>query len=464
IGGTIDIFTQKGRGTTFKIKLPLTLAIISALIVRAGGEGSQEVFAIPQSGVVELVRVSEANKELIESIHGASVFRLRDKLLPLVPLGCLLALGTKERAEESSFSIVVIKVGEMQFGLVVDEIFDMQEIVVKPVGRLLRDADLYAGTTILGNGQVILILDSARVAAQAFSQSSDLQGSLEAKNDSRAVEADRTTLLLFRTGGGNKAVVPLPLVARLEEFAPAAIEHVDRQLLVQYRGALLPLIKADPGLDLSAARASSVPAIIFSDGKRAMGLLVEEILDIVDENLQIQTQGQSPGVLGVAIAAGHACGVIDTYHFIRQAYPDWFKVKPAAQSRPGARILLVEDSPFFRHLLQPILESKGYALSIAEDGAQAYEYLQSNPVPDLILSDIEMPVMNGFELAEKVREHPALKNVPMVALTSLDTPADRMRAKRSGFDDFLVKFNRDALAAVLQKHLHSTTEVEAQAA
>lgn len=319
IGGTVELSSQLGRGTTVRIKIPLTLAIISALVVGTAGES----FAVPQIGIVELVRVTEEQHTLVEQLQGAKFYRLRDTLLPLVELRSLLRLAPSD--DRATYNIVVCQIGEARFGLVVDDVYDTQEIVVKPVGRLIKHLQAYAGCTITGDGRVILILDTTGIASMAGVSSSETRE--EAERAAAAARARATaqtdaqeSVLLFDAGYPALQAVPLSLVARLEEFPMSAMEEADGHFMVQYRGALMPVIAANPAIDLRAI--DPRPVIVFSDRTRTIGLAVNEIRDIVEDTLLLQRKAGRPGVLGVAVIAGRATEVIDTDHFLRFAHGD----------------------------------------------------------------------------------------------------------------------------------------------
>ncbi len=437
IGGTIALRSAEGRGTTFTIKIPLTLAIVSALIVEAGGER----FAIPQLGVVELVRAGPGSDCAIERINDTPVLRLRERLLALVSLRRLLALGPAADAGDGDL-IVVAQVGAHRFGLIVDRVFDTEEIVVKPVASILRHLTLFSGNTILGDGSVIMILDPNGIARAAGLGTA---GSPGATAEPAVPAPERTALLLFRAGDGAPKAVPLGLVARLEMIPRAAIEHADGQPVTQYRGRLMKLL-AMPGVSQAPARQ---PVLVFADGARSMGLMVDEILDVAEDRMEIEPGAASPGLLGTALVAGRASEVLDAAYWLRQAFGDWFGRGQAAAESARPRVLVVEDSPFFRHLLAPLLTASGYDVITAEHGAAALRLRESGLMVDCILSDIEMPELDGFAFLRAVRAGGAWASVPAIAVSSRISPADLAAGREAGFTDHIAKFDREAVLAAV---------------
>lgn len=316
IGGTVDLSSQVGVGTTIRVKIPLTLAIISALLVGTAGE----TFAVPQIGVVELVRLTEEQQHQVQIVHGAEFYRLRDTLLPLVRMDALLQLRSEAPTTDSS--IVVCQLGESRFGLVVDEVFDTQEIVVKPVGRLVKHLTAYAGCTITGDGRVIMILDTTGIGSLANVANRASEGDAAAAAAARALTLVDTvgteSVLLFDAGFPALQAVPLSRVARLEEIPRHLLERADGQVLVQYRGSLMPILPAHPAMDILARDLR--PIIVFNDGDRTMGLAVDEIRDIVEDTIRLQGSASRPGLLGVSVIAGRAAEVIDIEHFLHEAF------------------------------------------------------------------------------------------------------------------------------------------------
>jgi two-component system chemotaxis sensor kinase CheA len=452
IGGTVDLKSQPGRGTTFTIKIPLTLAIVSALIIECGGER----FALPQISVMELVRAVPGGEHRIERIKGTPVLRLRNRLLPLVSLSEMLKLETRDHEKTETF-IVVAQVGANIFGIIVDQVFDTEEIVVKPVAPILRHIGLFSGNTILGDGSVIMILDPNGIASAAGEMQqvgeSAAQTAAAVQRGGASRSTDAMTLLIFRAGNNTPKAVALSLVARLEDFDTDTIELSNGQPVVQYRGSLMPLVPCDPAWELKPGL--RCPVLVFADRDRAMGLVVDEIIDIVEDRLQIQLGTERPGFFGSAIIAGRATEVIDSAHYLRQAFNDWFGSDDDAgfEAVSNSRVLLVDDSPFFRNLLTPLLTMSGYNVTAVEQAQEVLNLCDNGGEFDVIVSDIEMPGMNGFDLARAVRATARWADIPMVALSSHANARDRERGRQAGFNYHVAKFDRDALLAALHQCL-----------
>ena len=463
IGGTIDLTSTEGRGSVFTIKIPLTLAIVSALVVESAGER----FAIPQISVVELVRAGGQSEHAVERINGTPVLRLRDRLLPLVSLRKLLKIESADEAESqvggdrSDSFIVVTQVGSYTFGILVDRVFDTEEIVVKPVAPILRHIEMFSGNTILGDGSVIMILDPNGIASATgeITLGDDLANQ-EAKQQ-RAQVGDQVSMLLFRAGSGAPKAVPLALIARLEDIDVSTIEASDQDMVVQYRGRLMPLIPFDHGFylpEVPEGETARKPVLVFADNDRSMGLIVDEIVDIVETELKVEMAAERPGLLGSAVIAGKATDVIDAGHYLTQAYHDWFgRAKETFEEDDAIealkRVLLVDDSPFFRNMLTPLLKIAGYDVHTVDSASEALSLCEAGERFDVIVSDIEMPGMNGFDFAEKVKTDGPWQDTPMVALSSFSSQRDLERGRAAGFTDYVAKFDRDALLNTLSHTL-----------
>lgn len=453
IGGIIEFRSTEGAGSRFIIKIPLTLAIVSALIVECSGER----FALPQNSVVELVRISRNAQKGLENINGRPVYRLRDRLLPLVSLREILGLPEEEAERASTQNgadgtyVVVSQVGAFVFGIIVDKVFDTEEIVVKPVSRSMRHISCFSGTTILGDGRVIMILDPNGLAS-AVSAVPHAEASAQAgRGDRGAHGGEAVSMLVFEAKAGGPKAVPLSLVARLEEADLATAEKAGARTVLQYRGGLMPLIDLDGNAPELSGRH---PILVFVDGARMLGLVVDRVIDIVETALDLQLAGGSrPGILGSAVISGAATDIIDTVHYLRLCDADWFEVETEKPfGAEGERnVLLVEDSAFFRNLLIPMLTIAGYSVTVAEHGEAAMTMCKEGAQFDIIVSDIEMPGLSGFDLVRELRADSRMKQVPIVALSSHANPQDIERGMEAGFTDYVTKLDPKALLGALSR-------------
>lgn len=329
IGGTVDIQSQLGRGTTVKLKIPLTLAIIPALVVTCGGDR----YAIPQVSLLELVRLegSEAIKG-IERIHGAPVYRLRGQLLPIVHLRRELGLEETPVTADGSganevVNIVVLRADDRQFGLIVDSINDTEEIVVKPLSKQLKGIPVYAGSTIMGDGQVALILDVLGTAqrAKVVPEVRDRTMAKHAANNQDQT-GNRQTLLILALGD-RRVALPISMVSRLEEIPASQIERADHQEVVQYRGQILPLVRLCEVLGIPSQHDSERPlqVVVYSAHGRSVGLVVDRIADIVDASVEVQRRSQNDDLVASAVIQDRVTDLLNLPTIIRRYDPTFFE-------------------------------------------------------------------------------------------------------------------------------------------
>lgn len=460
IGGSIDIQTEVDQGTSIKLKIPLTLAIVQALIVRI----DDQRFAIPQVSLIELVRLEgDAQIKQIEDVHGMKVYRLREKLLPLVDLRSVLCLSAREKEdnknEDQIVNIVVLAAAETQFGLVVDEILDTEEIVVKPVSKHLKKIECFSGATIMGDGRAVLILD---VLGLARAYEMEIEGSgrkMLVSADNQGLEsAEINDFLIFNIVPNEQMAIPIQLVSRIEKIKRERIERFGGTEVLQYYGKLLPVIRLEDYLDISSPEKDHEELfVIVLQMEKDIGLIVSNIIDTMDTGKNIDTRTViQEGVLGTTVFNKHTTLIIDTYKVIEKAHPEWFKKErmdvDAGSRKKETIILLAEDSPFFQNMERSYLESAGYKVLLANDGVDAMEKLASHTV-DALVTDIEMPRMNGFELAKKVREDKNYKDLPILAVTALVGDEERTKSIDVGIDEYLIKLNKDELLKCIDKRL-----------
>ena len=396
IGGAVELSSVEGGGTRFVIRIPLTLTIVSALIVECGGQR----FAMPQVSVMELVRTSAGAPHDVEYIGAAAVLRLRDRLLPLVSLRAMLGFPPADPERERC--IVVARLGAFTFGVIVDRVFDMEEIVVKPVSKILRHLKVYSGATILGDGTVIMILDMKGIAMQTGALS-DAAGRAEPEKPVDLAPEPTQSVLVFRAIGGALSAAPLGEVKRIEKIDHERLERAGEHAVIQYHGRLIPVV-ADTAATAPDAFDGRRPMLVFARADRLVGLLVQEIIDVVDITPPADHGAQGHAVSGSMIVAGAATALIDVDLCCRSALGEPAErmtspprvasadvasgpiVAPTPQG-VGRRLLVIDRSPFSRVLLEPLLSQARYAVTMAADATAALALHEGGQDFDLIMAD-----------------------------------------------------------------------------
>ncbi|NQZ00331.1 MAG: chemotaxis protein CheW [Bdellovibrionales bacterium] len=466
IGGQVDISSELGKGTTLKLRIPLTLAIIPAMIVKEGHHD----FAIPQINLVELVRIDSNSKDQIENLQGSEFFRLRGDLIPVLRLNQVLNLNSDDEITKKSDSenIVVLTAEGYQFGLIVDSILDTQEIVVKPLSPEIKDLQVFAGATIMGNGAVALILD-----ALGFAQHCQLNIE-KAKKDvesvavaNQVINYESQEMLLFSLADKGKYCAPLCLVNRLEEFKREDIERVGNQRVVRYRNQVMPLGDMNEylGHQSGESQPDVISVLVIMRKGQYTGLVVDEVLDIclVEEAIKPNSTGEH-GLAGTIFVQDKTYSVVDIFGAV--AHLDRAHATPPAstqiigqtttKSGPArAKIVLAEDSPFCRNVEKRFLESRGFEVQAFPNGALALDYLKKNQA-DLVISDIEMPECNGLEFVKQIRAEETLRNLPVIALTTRNSEEDRDKGFKAGFTEYLEKFEEEEVFQAVENLLKVT--------
>ncbi len=474
LGGTVDIATELGAGTTIDVKLPLTLAIIPSLVVRTGSRR----FAIPQTNIGELVRIKPGDVlHKIERINEAEVFRLRGSLLPLVRLNRALDLADTEISDDESAAIagpaadeskttamhiIVVEAGHLRYGLVVDGLHDSEEIVVKPLGRHMQQSPCLAGATILGDGEVALILDVAGIAAHSRLRLPEEDEVDEEHETAGGVRKETQMALLFRNHPQEQFAIPMELIARIERIRTVQIDSVGGQEVLQYRGGSLPLLALEQYVQAQPhQRGERVHVVVFNMARREIGLIVPQLVDIRSLELDIDTTTfREAGVSGSLVVDDKTTRLLDLYELTSLAHPEWFQATQIeAQEERTPRILLAEDSDFFRQQLVGFLETAGYEVVPCEDGQIAWDALAAEPSGfDLMVTDLEMPNMTGLELASRIKTTPATAHLPVIAVTSLATDEDVRRGAEAGIDEYHVKLDREQLMLSVERILRSRSD------
>ena len=506
LGGSIEIESEVGKGTTISVKLPLTLAIIPCQIVVTGGER----YAIPQVNLEELLRIPAAKvKERIERVGNAEVVRLRGNLLPLIRLSDVLdiprtyydpineevkpdrrenladrrskaspLLRNQETAVEneqanssvtfqregsdrrqnpaSALNIVVVSTGAMKYGLIVDRLQDSEEIVIKPLGRHLQQCKGYAGATIMGDGRIALILDVNNLSQMAGLMSLDgteRAGEVaEAAKDAIIKAKDKQALLTFSSSPDEQFAVPLNQVERVEKIKRSDIEEVGGRRVMQYRGGSLPLVSIDEvAMVQPLADRDDLLVLVFNLAGKDIGLLAICPIDAIEVAADVDDMTlKQTGIMGSSIIGGHTTMLVDIFEIVQTINPEWFADHALSETVVDEdeipTILIVEDSNFFRNQVRNYMTEAGFNVLEGEDGVEALEVLEEH-VDDItmVVTDIEMPNMDGFQLTEKIRQNPEFSHLPVIALTTLAGDEDVARGKAVGIDEYHIKLDKERL-------------------
>lgn len=443
IGGIVDIASRPGAGSTVKLKIPLTLAIIPGLVIMSGGER----FVIPQVSLLELIRLEGDSKDkLIEYVHGTPVYRRRGSLLPIANLNRVL--GLPDAGTQEAVSIVVLQAEDRQFGLVVDGINDTQEIVVKPLSKQLKGLNMYAGATIMGDGRVALILDILGIGqlSGVLAESRDQTRAVAEKPSQAGMEQQR--LLLFRSGSFDRLAVPLSLVARLEEFPQSALEQAGGRQVVQYRNRILPLAPLRSILETEAAAPSQaedpLQVVVFNDGDMSVGVVVDQILDVAEEAVTVRQKSGRKGLLGSAVVGNRVTDFVDLGYVIRVVSEDGFEGERGPVA--GRRALLAEPSAFSRGLIRGGLDMAGYAVVEAASLEDAIGELERQRV-DIVLAALDLPPKGSRALLEAMRGRPEWREIPVLALADAVEPSKAAALLTAGFRECHAKLDREAMLA-----------------
>ncbi|MCP4347498.1 MAG: hybrid sensor histidine kinase/response regulator [Desulfobacterales bacterium] len=469
LGGNLDFESRAGQGTHFHLRLPLTLAIIPCLIVGVG----KNRYAIPQVNLVELVCLYDEDvKTKIERADDQEVYRLRDRLLPMVRLSESLSRPepfTREvRSEitehyrnfqypESSHSLnfAVVKVRADRFGLIIDSVLGTEEIVVKPMHSAMKFLDIYSGATVMGDGKVALILDIESIAAHAGLTFDDTdRSSVHAKGD-----RDLQTVLLFKYGEKEQFAIALPIIRRVERISVSEIEHIGEKEFITINGISTLVLRPDKVLNVSPGNEKEEMFLILPKYiKRPVGLLASTLVDIEESPVKLNADSYvEDGIMGTSIIRGCMTLFTDMFRLVEKAEPEWFsdRRKEAPPPDDTKKILLVEDASFFRHLVKGYLESDGYSVITAENGQLGLDRINDTTF-DLVVSDIEMPVMNGWDFLKNVRRGSRQHGIPAVALTALNSEKDRIKALKCGYDRYEVKIDREKFLTAVAELLNET--------
>ncbi len=455
IGGSVDVFNQPVHGTTVRIKIPLTLAIIPGLVVTLNGQDGkrEQRFVISQTSLLELVRLEGPEQiKRIESVHGTAVYHHRGKLLPLIYLSQVFGRTTPN--SHNVVNIVLLQAEDRQLGLVVDDICDTQEIVVKPLGKQLRGLSCYMGATIMGDGKIALILDVSGLARLAGIVPQARQSAGRKEKPAAPQAAAQQRFLLFRAGRFQRVAVPLSTVARLEKFDRNRMEYASGAPVIHYRDNILPLISLASVLDSTRKDTSfeqeDLYVIVFAYGQRSIGLVVDHIEDIIEDTVAVKVSGAARGLLGSAVIGGKVTDLIDLHTIVKICGDDWL-LNPDTPKVDAARVLIVDPSSTVRELLRSYLEITGYRVYEAATWPEAQAFLLQQTA-EVIATGLNPFGKESQTLIAAVREKSGAASIPVVALLDkvLMAAVPPQGLGSYGFDAWIPRGDRDALLQTMK--------------
>jgi two-component system chemotaxis sensor kinase CheA len=476
LGGKIEILSDIGVGTKFRLVLPLTLAIISALIVEADGQ----YFALPQEDLRELVLIwpQEVSVHRIEFVHHRPILRLRDQLIPIIRLADIMneetASTEKGKLEDimerdEVIRILIIKAGSSFYGLIVDFIYETEEILVKPLSVVISSCSLYSGMTVLGDGSIAMILDTDGLRRHADISLVEELVPLADVRGIKTIGEEAQHLLLFQCSGTEILGVDLGMVSRVEEVDVSRLQKIGSKYYFSFQGQTIRVIRPEHYLPISQQKnkPTKVYIILPKLVSHVIGIVAEKIHDTVQAVVTLDKDGVcGPGILGSALIHDTVVTLLNIHVLFAKAAPEYYMhpfgsvrkrgefYVAATKEEERIRILLVEDTPFFLKVVKSYLESDGYEVITAENGREALEKLGTVKV-DVVVSDIEMPIMTGLELVRAIRADEKFSQIPVIALTSLTGEDNREKGLRAGFDIYEYKLDRnkllDSLRQVLKK-------------
>lgn len=397
IGGSVSLSTVPGKSTRVSLKIPLTLAIAPALIIRVANQR----FALPQHAVVEAVGLGRDSRHIIETVQDALVLKLRDEVVPVLDLSAILGVDTAHQEEEQL--VVILRVGSESLGIRVDEVLDVQEIVVKPLNPSMAHLKVFTGQTILGDGSVVLILDPSGIASKL-----GIEKSAEKRETAKETHSliERTRLVMFRAGDGLPKVLPLSLLSRIEMVEANRIERSDGRYVMLHQGRLMPLLPTSPMQEIEG---KAHPVLVITAGGHTIGLLVDEIIDILEERLDIQLPSYADDIVGSAVIRGEAVELIDVTYYLQAAFSTLYQQETKS-------LLLIDEDLFFRDTLKPVLKGAGYELTTASSPAQVHEIFEHNPGFRAVLIDADMLNSDGKNLAQYLRDKVLTDDMPLIRL------------------------------------------------
>ena len=449
-GGGVEVATAAGEGTRITITLPVREAHLPVLTVESRGE----TFALPLSGVLELVRVTPGGEARIERLFDTSILRQGSRLLPLIELSGVLGLDGGTPSERDKGAVVVIQAGSAHFGLLVDRVTDSREAAVMALPPLLAGIDLYAGGMSLEDGTIALVLDPPGLARAAGIEATVQRGADAVSRAAGARPPGLIDLLVLRRAGASAKAVPLALVARVEDIEGLDIDVSEGRATVLSRGVRMPLLGID-GAWAEALCRGRKRIVVCGEGARAVALLAGRWLDLVEAEIRLDGRERRSACLGTAEIADMTVEVIDPGQYLEGERDSAPVAASLAPEREVRRVLLIDDNPFFRQFLPPLLSSAGYLVTTVDSAEQVRDLCEAGETFDAILSDVDLPAGREGDFTETVRVSGNWRETPMVALSSDPRRETGEGASGAGFgfEGTVGKFDRGALLRALHDTL-----------
>lgn len=457
IGGSIDINSQLGKWTSITMTLPLTMAIISALIVSA----QNCRFAFPQSNLEEMVLLeADDYAKKVGMVHGQRMLSLRGSFLPLISLAESLKMTDGREISEQinrdkPWYILIIKAENNRVAVIVDQILGSEEIVVKPMPEYFKQIKNFSGTSILGDGAIAMIID-----VQGYIQKNQLTYTELQKDYSaivqRNVEQEPQSLLIFDNNTEEHFALALSWIRRIDVLDVKRIQMIAEHEYIEYRGEQMRLLRLEQCLPIQKPNNYQAEAniIIPKRTKVPVALLINRVIDTKNTVIKLENSNiKTPGILGTMLLDGKITLMLDLHWILETGEPDSVeKIEINPEKAKSKRILLVEDTPFFMRVIKECIVSAGYQVTTATNGRDGLEALQSQEF-DLVLSDIEMPLMDGREMVKNIRANSRWDKLPVIALTTLNDEQTIADGKKAGFNEWLVKLDKELVLKTLAGYL-----------
>ncbi len=460
LGGFIDIESELGVGTKISLKLPLTLAIIPAMIVGAG----ERKFAVPQVNLEEVVRLGGKNQS--ELVRGTRVLRLRESLLTLIDLREVLDLeedaaadSEAEDKEEDGY-VLVMNLDNQQYGLVVNELYDSEEIAVKPLSVYLKQAVCYSGVTIMGDGKVAMIIDIAGITEIANLSFEDMNAqSMDETDEALSTQnEDMESLLLFKNEGFELFAINLSTVARIEKVKMSDIELVGEKEYLNLGGKSIELVRMHDHMPVATPENSPeqlyvlIPKLV----DRPIGIVATQIVDTVETVVDLDRDTiRGTGILGSTFISDSLVIVVDIYSLFESVDPRSYKVTETLEHFKTLNLLLVENNAFFRNIQMAFLQDIFAEVDFARNGLDAWEKLNDKDY-HMVITELELPSLNGFELLARARKSERLSAIPFIATAGRNEQMNAQKSEEAGFNQFLMKFSKrstqNAIKEVFEKN------------